>query len=103
MANSLDQTLCLELKWDPIIKVVCIVAQVICRHLEKYEIAQFENLSKANYQALSARVAELELQNDDLKTENNKLKTEIKNLKGKLNAVKHSVDESWSNKNPRAS
>ena len=62
------------------------------------KIAQFENSSKANYQALSARVAELELQNDDLKTENNKLKSEIKNLKGKLNAVKHSVDESLSNK-----
>ena len=62
------------------------------------KIAQFENSSKANYQALSARVAELELQNDDLKTENNKLKTEMKNLKGKLNVVKHSVDESLSNK-----
>ena len=62
------------------------------------KIAQFENSSKANYQAPSARVAELELQNDDLKTENNKLKTEMKNLKGKLNVVKHRVDESLSNK-----
>ena len=58
---------------------------------------QLENSSKADYQALSARVAALELENDNVKTENNKLKNVIKNLKGKLKSVEQGFNDKLNN------
>ena len=61
--------------------------------LEDRISVQLENSSKADYQALSARVAALELENDDIKMENNKLKNVSKNLKGKFKSVEQSFND----------
>ena len=53
------------------------------------KIMQFDHSFEVNFQALTARVAELELQNDNIKSENNKLKSEVKHLEGKLKSVEH--------------
>ena len=57
------------------------------------KITQFDNSFKVNFQALTARVAKLELENDKIKSENTKLKSEVKHLKGKLKSIEHSFNE----------
>ena len=48
------------------------------------KITQVDNSCKLQLQSLSARIMELETENDNIKTENNKLRNEIRIFKGKL-------------------
>ena len=57
------------------------------------KITQFDNSFKVNFQALTARIAETELENDNIKSENNKMKSEVKPLKRKLKSIEHSSNE----------